>query len=203
MRNILRKRSWSLLWLALGALIVSVSPAQAQSGAGNAQQSRPADAQQSNPPQDPIAQLNVTPEQRVKIRAIREQNKEERTAISRRVRDAQIALDETLDSDNPSEELIERRAHELGEAQAALIRMRALTEIRIRRVLTPDQLSTLRQLRLEAQKARQEQRLENRANQSNRGGGVNGRALPNQRNGVRPLNQQQQRRNGLPRKPGP
>jgi Spy/CpxP family protein refolding chaperone len=198
MRNTSSRRRGLLLLLALGGTVFTFSSVRAQSTTGNSAQQQ-ADTQPSTPPQDPIGQLNLTPEQRVKIRAIREENKQERAAINRRVREAQIAFDEALDADNPSEEMTERRARELGEAQAAAIRMRAVTEIKIRRVLTPEQLRTLRQLRLEVQRARQEQRLENRANQR---GGANGRPLPNQRNGAGPLNPQQ-RRNGLPRRPRP
>ena len=197
MRNTSGRRRGLLLLLALGSAVFAFSSARAQSTTGNSQQQQP-ETQQNTPPQDPVAQLNLSPEQRLKIRAIREQNKGERAAINRRVRDAQVALDEALDSDNPSEEMIERRARELGEAQAAAIRMRAITEIRIRRVLTLEQLATLRQL----QRARLEERLENRGN-GNRGGGVNGPRPLNQRNGVGPLNPRQQRRNDLPRRPRP
>lgn len=197
MRNTSGRRRGLLLLLALGGAVFAFSSARAQSTTGNSQQQQP-ETQQNAPPQDPVAQLNLSPEQRLKIRAIREQNKGERAAINRRVRDAQVALDEALDSDNPSEEMIERRARELGEAQAAAIRMRAITEIRIRRVLTLEQLATLRQL----QRARLEERLENRAN-GTRGGGVNGPRPLNQRNGVGPLNPRQQRRNDLPRRPRP
>jgi Spy/CpxP family protein refolding chaperone len=197
MRNIPGHRSWGLLLLAFAVTTLALKSAQAQSAAGNTEQEPQAAAQQSAPPQDPLAQIQFTPEQRQKIRAIRTQNEAERTAIRRRISDAQLALDEALDADNPSEELIERRVRELGEAQTALIRMRSLSEIRIRRVLTPEQLTLLRRLRSEA-KARQEQRLEN---QGNRRGNPNG--LPNRRNGMEPLSPQQQRRDGLPRRPRP
>jgi Spy/CpxP family protein refolding chaperone len=183
-----KRRVWSLLFAA-AIVALAFSAARAQ----DTQQPQPAETQQTAAQQDPITRLNLSAEQMQRIRTIREQNRDERAAINRRVRQAQIALDTTLDSENPSEELIAQRAHELGEAQAALIRMRAVTEVRIRRVLTLEQLARLRQLRVEAARAREEQRLENRPNPGNRRNG-----LPNQRNGVGPLNQQ---RRNLQRKP--
>jgi Spy/CpxP family protein refolding chaperone len=194
MRNFLGKPSWLPL-LALSAAMGACSLAQAQSGATNAQQPPQPEAQQPPASQDPIRDLNLSVEQLAKIRAIREQNREERAAINHRVHVGRMALDEALDSDNPSEELIESRARELGEAQAASIRMQAITEVKIHRVLTLEQLGRLRELRLAAQRAR-EQRLETQGNPANRRNG----AHPNQRNGVGPLNQR--RRDALQRKPG-
>ncbi|MCA1658022.1 MAG: Spy/CpxP family protein refolding chaperone [Verrucomicrobiaceae bacterium] len=107
---------------------------------------------------DPIRQLNLTAEQVGQIRVIREQNKDERFRVNQRLRQAQRAMDEAINADNPSETLIEQRARELAEAQTAAIRMRALTEVRIRRFLTPEQLAKLRMLRQQALNLR-EQRL--------------------------------------------
>ncbi len=127
----------------------------------------PAQTQTSQPPPQglsPIQELEkiLTPEQREKIRAILRQSKDEREPIQQRVRQAQQALNEAIESDNPNEALIEQRAHELAEAQGANIRLRALTEVRIRQVLTPEQRSRLRELRQQAQAARQATRREQR-----------------------------------------
>ena len=113
------------------------------------------------------------------------------------MREAQIALRLALDADSPNEVLIEQRAREAGEAQAASIRLRALNETRIRRVLTPEQVNKLKQLLAQAQQLKREQRRENRAN--DRGRGVNGRGFPNQRNGILPG----ARRDNLLRRPRP
>jgi len=198
MKKIINKGVWSLPILALGLAFIAPSSVLALPVAGVAQQPQEANAQPAGAPQDPIAQLNLSPEQRQQIRAIREQSKEERAAINRRLRETQIALDQAQDSENPNESLIEQRAREAGEAQTASIRLRALTETRIRRVLTPEQVKTLRQLRAQAQILRREQRLENGANEG-RGRGVNGRGLPNQRNGILPG----ARRNNPLRRPKP
>lgn len=99
---------------------------------------------------DPIRQLNLTAEQAEKIRAIRVQNKDERIAVNQRLRQARRAMNDAIAGDDPSEELIGQRARELGEAQVAVTRMNAITQLRIRRVLTPDQLTKLRALQQQA-----------------------------------------------------
>ena len=113
------------------------------------------DQQQGPPPaDDPVRELNLSPEQREKIRALREQTRDERAAINQRLRATNRALEEVLDSDNPNEAVIEERLRDVAQAQAASMRMRVLTEFRIRQVLTPEQLTTLRTLRQNARSAR-------------------------------------------------
>src|SRR5215218_4757831 len=109
-------------------------------------------AQEPAPPAaavDPIEQLRLTPEQRQRIRMIFEQNKDERQMTNRRVREANVALDQALDADPMDESLIEQRTAELASAQATQTRMRIQTELKIRRELRPEQLATLRRLRLQ------------------------------------------------------
>jgi Spy/CpxP family protein refolding chaperone len=139
------------------ALFSSATLAAGQQNPGELPQTQ---STQTNPQGDPIRQLNLTAEQVEKIRAIREQNKDERFALNQRLRRAQRALDDAIQADNSSEALIEQRAHELAEAQAAATRMRAITEIRIRRVLTPEQLTKLRALRQQAQNLKEERRIQ-------------------------------------------
>jgi Spy/CpxP family protein refolding chaperone len=91
--------------------------------------------------------LNLLPDQIEQIKAIREQNREQWRAARQRAHQAQRALDEAIYSDNADEALIETRTREVAEAQTAIVRMRALTELKIRRILTPEQLNTLRALR--------------------------------------------------------
>jgi len=148
-------------------------PSQTESGAGPRQQ----DAQ------DLIAQLNLTPEQREKIRAIRQETKNERAAINQRLKQANLALQQALESDSPDEVLVEQRLRDAAAAQADATRMRVLTEVRIRRVLTPEQLGTLRLLRQQAAAARREQRIENQGSRRPGNDGVQ----QNQRNGMAPL----------------
>ena len=113
-------------------------------GAGVAFSQEPQTGQQAP---DLIEQLRLTPEQREKIRSIREQTKNERMAVNQRLRESNRALEQALDSDNLDESLVEQRIREVNAAQGAQLRMRIQNEVQIRRVLTPDQIATWRLLR--------------------------------------------------------
>lgn len=142
--------------------------------------------QQFNQLADPVRQLNLSPEQREKIRSIREQTKSERATINERLRETNRALEETLDTDNPDEALVEQRMRDVAIAQAASMRMRILTEVRIRRVLTPEQLSLLRTLRQQSRQLGRDRILtegQQRRRQNIDGPG----GMQNQRNGLGPL----------------
>lgn len=162
-------------------------------GTVSAMPQNPPQDQSPAPAQDPITMLNLTPEQRQKIRAIRAENKEERAIIIERVRSSNEALERTLDADNPNEEEVELRLRDLAAAQAASTRMRVFQELKIRRVLTPEQIAKWHEIRLEAAAQRrrevQEQRRQN-------GNGLG----PNQRNGLAPMlnRRNQQPRNARP-----
>jgi Spy/CpxP family protein refolding chaperone len=182
MKDSLNKQFLTIGIIGAGLMLLIAPAALSQSGVVPEQPAtatqQPAGAQQPEPPQDPIAQLNLTPEQRQQIRAIREQSKDERATINRRLRETRQALNQALDANPPDEGLIEQRAREAGDAEGASIRLRALTQTRIRRVLTVEQLRTLRILQAEAAQNRREQRIENRAEKR--------QANPNQRNGIGP-----------------
>jgi Spy/CpxP family protein refolding chaperone len=147
---------------------------------------------------DPIRQLNLTPEQREQIRSIREQGKTERAAINERVRDANRELEAALDSDNPDESVVEQRVRDVAAAQVAAMRMRILTEIRIRRVLTTEQRNILRSLQRQAREFRRERLLNNR-DERQKLKDERSRSLQNQRNGLGPLFPRRQN----PRRPRP
>ena len=100
------------------------------------------------PAADPIQQLNLTPEQRQQIRRITQETREERQTTNFRLREANNALDRALDADPIDENLVEQRINEVAAAQTAQTRMRAHLEMRIRRLLNPEQIATLRRLRL-------------------------------------------------------
>jgi Spy/CpxP family protein refolding chaperone len=149
---------------------------------------------QAAPVADMIEQLQLTPDQRLKIRAIREETKNERAMINQRLREANFALEQALDAENSDEALIEQRLRDATAAQAASMRMRILTEVKIRRVLTQEQLSTLKTLRLQARGLMRDQRIQNQ--RQNRRDNVLGPG----RNGIAPI---LRRRSALPRNPRP
>lgn len=181
---------------ALLALLVFVT---ASSAFGQeVQQQQPQGSQQADMAGDPIRQLNLTPEQREQIRSIREQSKEERAAINQRVRESNRALEEALDADNPDEAIVEQRMRDVAGAQALAMRMRILTEVRIRRVLTLEQRNILRTLRVQAQQFRRE-RPRNAPGERQRRREERSPALQNQRNGLGPF----LRRRDLQRQPRP
>ena len=110
---------------------------------------------------DPIEQLRLTPDQRQAIRRIVADTKIERQTTNLRLREANIALDQALDAEPADESLIEQRISDVAAAQAAQLRMRIHTEMRIRRVLRPEQIATLRRLRLQVRDVMSPQRLNN------------------------------------------
>jgi Spy/CpxP family protein refolding chaperone len=149
----------SLLMTAALLLFASAQArAQSSSGGGNAQGevTQEATGEQNGNLAD---QLRLTPEQVGRIAAIREQTKEERRVVNQRVRQAQRALEEAIYADNANESLIEERARELSAAQAESLRLRTRSELNVRRVLTPEQLTTLRSIRERARARQQERRL--------------------------------------------
>ncbi len=139
--------------LKLIALLVLVAALTA--GAVNAQTNQePATslpAQPQPPPADNAAsdlrQLGLMPEQIEKIRAINFELREQRQTAGMKLRQAQRALAEAIESPTPNEALIEQRSREVAEAQASTIRLRSLTEARILQVLTPEQRIKLREIR--------------------------------------------------------
>lgn len=99
-----------------------------------------------------MRQLNLSRAQRLQLREIRRRREPEARELVRRVRLARLALDDAIYSDAAQDSLVEQRAGELAVAQAALVRLRAATELKVRRVLTAEQLQTFRELRLQAQR---------------------------------------------------
>jgi Spy/CpxP family protein refolding chaperone len=121
------------------------------------QNAEPAQTQMNQATQLPdFAQLNLSPDQIQKIRAINADLKDQRQAAGMKLRQAQRALAEAVEAPTPNETLIEQRSHEMADAQAAMIRLRSLTEARILQVMTPEQRLKLREMRQRNQAARRE-----------------------------------------------
>ncbi|HEV7844155.1 MAG TPA: Spy/CpxP family protein refolding chaperone [Pyrinomonadaceae bacterium] len=150
--------------LALFLLLLIFAPAQAFAQEGPGASQSQTDARPPNPDGDLVRQLNLTPDQIEKIKAIREGNREIRRQIGQRIRAARIALDSAIYVENADETVVEQRARELAEAQAAQVRLQAMTELGIRRILTLEQLQTFRALRLRAESERRNRRLQENGN---------------------------------------
>lgn len=172
--------------LTLIALLGFASAVPSVLGQTLPQQPASPETQQGGTGGDPIRQLNLTPEQREQIRSIREQNRTERAAINERLRETNHALEEALNSESPDEALVEQRVRDVAAAQASAMRMRILTEIRVRRVLTPEQRILLRSLQQQARASRRERLLTSQEERQQRQE-QRSRGLQNQRNGLGPL----------------
>ena len=127
-------------------LFLLIAPAS-QVFAQTADEAAQGDAMQGGQDADWVAALSLTPDQIGSIRAIRRQNRLEMQTARQRLAQARRALDEAIYSDETSDDLVNQRTREVVEAQASEVRVRARTELGIRRVLTPQQLGTFRMIR--------------------------------------------------------
>lgn len=147
--------------------------AQAQTAPGeDSRQDAPsAEDETSRPGNDGgmLARLNLTPEQSAQIVGIRRQSQAEGVVLMQRLRRARRALDASIYADNVDDKSVEGNAREVAAAQAEVIRLRAVTELRLRRVLNPEQLTILRDWR---QRARLRQRMQERLGNQRRGDGT-------------------------------
>ena len=110
-----------------------------------------------------MQRLSLSREQRLRLRELRRQSEPEVRELARRLRRARLALDEAIYADTTDEALVEQRSRELSAAQSALTLLRAANELKVRRVLTPEQLQLFRSLRREAQRRQMLRRRMNRA----------------------------------------
>lgn len=94
-----------------------------------------------------VRQLDLNAEQISQLREIRRQSTIERRAVTARLRQAQRALDAAIFAEGADESSVESRVKRVAELQRDVIRLRAFTELKIRRLLTPQQLQTLRAMR--------------------------------------------------------
>jgi Spy/CpxP family protein refolding chaperone len=161
MKIIKRQAAVMAIMLFLFLCAFSADKTFAQTGG----EAAPVEAAQGNQDANWVMALGLSPDQVARIRAIRQQNRLEWQTAKQRVNQAQRALDQAIYSDDASEAVIEERAKDVAEAQAAEVRLRARTELGIRRVLTPQQLNTFRMIReRRIREAQMNRRLEN-ANQ--------------------------------------
>lgn len=149
---------------AIVLLALSATDARAQDASSPSAQQEGAASAQTNPNDTAglLKQLNLSPEQVTQIRTIQTESVPQAKDLTQRLNRARRALDMSIYSDAADESLIEQRVRDVADAQAALLRLRAQTELRVRRVLTPEQLQTFRRLRFEARREQQEMRREQR-----------------------------------------
>jgi Spy/CpxP family protein refolding chaperone len=165
-----------LCGFAFTLLALSAQPVRAQDASPTTAQQQDGAATQINPndPATILGHLNLSSEQITQMRSIQSESVPQAKQLNQRLVQARRSLDEAIYSDNVDESLIEQRARDVAEAQAALVRFRAQTELRVRRILTTEQLQTFRNLRDQAilnrqQQRRIERRLERQANPQRQG----------------------------------
>jgi Spy/CpxP family protein refolding chaperone len=96
---------------------------------------------------DLFRELGVTPEQREQIRTLRRQGREDFSVAQKRLREANKALDAAIYSDVLDEQLIERLILQRNEAEAAMSRLKTISELNLRKILTPEQVVKFREIR--------------------------------------------------------
>lgn len=113
-------------------------------------------------PQEILRELGLSKEQMQQIRRINGERKQQMDDAQMRFREANRNLDMAIYADNVKEDEIQTRLKEVQLAQAEIIKIRSLTELAVRRVLTPEQLSKFRELREQFMKRMEERRMEER-----------------------------------------
>ena len=166
----LRPRKFAFAASVLLALFMFACGVETRAGVENAIVQTPEaqtefDARPGNTPLGLLRILNLTPEQRMQIRALRRETEPQGRSLGMRLRQARRALDEAIYSDNPNDGVIEDHVREVSAAQAAITRLRTLTELKIRRVLSPEQLNAFRQL--QSQSRTRQQRMNRTSPQDN------------------------------------
>jgi Spy/CpxP family protein refolding chaperone len=139
------------LFLSLPLVLATNTFGQEEGPPDPPRDDRPMDQNAGPRGADLIERLNLNPEQIRQIRQIRRRSAEDFRNARERMKSAQVALDEAIYADSVDEGDIEAKARAFASAQADMARLRALTELQIRRVLTPDQLKTFREIRISAQ----------------------------------------------------
>lgn len=154
-KAMLKLLTLSMAFFLLGTYVVASAQTTQEQNA-----TEPVPAPTQNQPANPFAGLDLKPDQIQKIRMINAELKDERQTAVLRLRQAQRALNEAVESTTPNESLIAQRSREVAEAQAHTIRLRSLTEARVLQVLTPEQRVRLREMQrrnMAARSGRQQQ----------------------------------------------
>lgn len=109
--------------------------------------------------QDIIRRINLSEDQRVRLREVMRSQEEDLIAAGRRARLARNELDRAMMSANFDEHEINRRADEFAAAQADLIRLQARRRAAVRKVLTPEQIVQFNEMEKELRRRQREQQL--------------------------------------------
>ncbi|CAN5333827.1 hypothetical protein BH20ACI2_BH20ACI2_17030 [soil metagenome] len=141
MRTVIHKTVFSLAVVLFTA--ASVLAQEATEPQGGQHQPR----RQNNPGANILRQLDLNREQMQQIRQFNVRRQPLMEAAQRRFREANRRLDEAIYADQLVEGEVQDRIKDVQLSQAELIRLRSMSELSIRKILTPDQLNKFRRLR--------------------------------------------------------
>lgn len=105
-----------------------------------------------------LQSLNLTVNQMQQIRNINLETREDARQAFQQQRMARRALDAAIYADVPDQTSIDQRLREFNEAQAKASKLRVAIELRIRQVLTTEQLVRFRELRQTAEQKSRERK---------------------------------------------
>lgn len=103
-----------------------------------------------------MRRLGLSKEQIQQIRKLNGQRGPLMQEAQRKLRDANRLLDQAIYADSVDDAVVEARLRDLNAAQAEVARIRALSELEIRKVLTPSQLIQFREIRDQFRDRREE-----------------------------------------------
>lgn len=155
----MRKTTGFIAILFLATLLLLVNSASAQREGDN-NFAPPPDNQ--NMRGNLMRRLGLTKEQIQQIRKLNAARGPLMQEAQSTLREANRSLDEAIYADTVDEKLVDERLREFNAAQAEVARIRALSEIEIRKVLSPEQLVQFRQLREQFRERREEKNDERR-----------------------------------------
>lgn len=113
-------------------------------------------------------ELGLTPEQRMQIQQINRQRGPLLRDAQQRLQLARQELDEMIYADDLDEATLQAKVREVAEAQVEITRIKAMSEVAIRNVLTPEQLVKFRDLRARFKEQQMERRRQQRQRMQNR-----------------------------------
>ncbi|MGI8641161.1 MAG: Spy/CpxP family protein refolding chaperone [Pyrinomonadaceae bacterium] len=130
-----------------------------------------------------MTQLGLTQDQIKQIRQINQEKKPQMREAQERLREANRNLDQAVYADAANDVQIQARLKELQSAHAEIIKIRSVTELAVRKILTPEQLARFRDVRrqfMERKEDMKERRKNRPMNLPNRP--LNNRQRPQRQN---------------------
>ncbi len=150
----------SYLLTAILLVFTAFVSGQETTDAKNVEMTRPVATPGVNQPldirQNVLMQLGLSREQVQQIRRLNQERKPLMDEAQRRFREANIALDLAIYSDQASDTEVEARLKDVQLAQAEVAKLRFANEYAVRKILTPEQLVRFRELRRRFEEIRRE-----------------------------------------------